>query len=282
MTQANDEISLREIVSILKKRKWLVFVPIVICLIIAIISIVSYKKMYAYTQGILPANYYVDGKIQFLESPGDLISRVNMIYIPEFIDSYNATNPTYPISLLGDKVQFVIPKDVSNEFYLSAEMPRDRLAVFQQLSQAVLNNMQASQLDLINISRQQNEQTVAILQTRLPKYQQLDNLMQNSLKTAVSSTEQNNNTTSLSLSDYLAYGMMQQKQEALVDLQLQIISLQQQLATLKATSFYGALVASPVRDPIGIAGKIILAIVLGFIIGVFLAFMVEGWQQVKE
>ncbi len=269
-TNTNDEISLRDIVNILRRRKWVVIIAVIVCLIIALGFVIKSKArpasapapIYTYTQSILPANYYSSGKIQLLELPSDLGARVNNLYIPEFINTYNAAHTE---QLSADKIQFTYPKDpivpshegiviyTSTGFYLSAQLPPNSDAVFQPMSQWVLNNIQSSEADSATIWRQQTQQIITVLQPQLQPHQ-----------------------------------MSQGQRAALINLQLQLVSLQQQLASFKPAAFYGSMAISPAASsvvaahPISAITKIILGIILGFIIGVFLAFMVESWQQVKE
>ncbi len=280
---SNDEISLRDIIAILVKRSWIIFTTILICLALVIIMIFTTKESVQFSQGIIPANYFVDGKINFLELPTDLISRVQSIYIPQFVNNYNDQHPKHPISVERNRIEFIIPKETYNVFYLTARIQGTNAAIlFKQLSVDVLANINTSQAELINIERQQLQQKIMIMSAQLPKYEKLDLVMQASLKKAVSLADQTDKSNgSLSLSDYLAYGMMQNKEQDMLNLQLQLSALQQQLQTFKPTAFFDEAVYSPVPEPSNII-KVILALIMGLILGILLVFTIEAWQRVNK
>lgn len=86
---AEKEINLIDLTRLLLRHKLLIFSVLLLSIAVAISYIASLKKIYTYTSHIHIGTYVNNSKIALLERPANLLTKINLSYIPRVLKSSN-------------------------------------------------------------------------------------------------------------------------------------------------------------------------------------------------
>jgi len=278
-----NEISLMDIIHILKKYKKLFFGIVLIVTLLGILFAVRQEKQYVFTQPLYLGSYVqadtADGQSSaqsFFEPVSNVIDIFQNYYIPQWIQTYNDTHPSNKISF-----KYTFNSDANTNdgiLYLTTTTTMKSMPILQTLNEFILQQVTQNEAPLLASYIENANSNINILKAEIPSLESSQSIfnISNSNNSKAMPTSQNN----VLMDIYLASLSQQQTtlQKELITLKMQLAQYQQSLASVKTASL-GQMSMVKDQGQISKASIVLVAFFLGLMLAFFLVIIVNFFKN---
>jgi hypothetical protein len=275
LSSSNDEISLHDIINLIRKYYKVIIGTVILLLTVGVLVSLFRTPQFTYRQAISPAYYLNQETTVWLDSPSQMLSMINELWLPDFIAEYNKAHPTNLISKESLQIDvnlgsnsFSSSPSTSNLLYLNIKTDAKNAPIFEALKFFILEHIHAYQSNLIKNISFETKNKIQLLKKSLPKLDHFQAIQNETIK-------KNQN-------DFLTlYVLSQDSSLEKNNIEMQLLNLQAKNSSLKETNFIGHTLIIPERSSNILL--IILALFLGGLgLGIFLAILLEGRSKLKQ
>jgi LPS O-antigen subunit length determinant protein (WzzB/FepE family) len=102
--RSSDEISLVDVIRVLRKQQKIVYLTVFFALLVGIAIAWFRPQTVVFRQAFSLGSYITNGQVSYLGSPSMLASKLKTIYLPQFIKEYNEKHPANRLMALGSSI----------------------------------------------------------------------------------------------------------------------------------------------------------------------------------
>ena len=179
MNEANhelsNEISLMDIIHILKKYKKLFFCTVAAVTLLGIVFALKQEKQYVFTQPLYLGSY-INGQTStptFFESTADVTNALQSYYIPQWTQSYNNAHQAINFNYLFNDASTASNNGI---IYLTISITMKLLPSLQDLNAFILQQVSKNEAPLIASYIENANSNISILKNEIPKLERAEML----------------------------------------------------------------------------------------------------------
>ena len=250
-------------------------------------------KQYIFRQPLQIASYYLNGQQYTLQGSKQIISVVTNLYVPTFVEQYRTQHPNFNEAqfIANFKVTGIFTKTqeqeqeqeipLDNKIYFEFKGSKNDLALFQQASSVLLQEIHLQEQPLINSLTQASKSNLQLLQTQLPKLEKLGELLESNSVTDQGTAHQKLPMSVSARETYLALLSQSQTVQNVIQFKQTINDLSQKVNSLMPTVAL-PMVIMTAQSTFSFTIMTLLSFFLGLLIAAFLVFAKGMSRRVKE
>jgi hypothetical protein len=277
-----QEYSLLDLIVVLSKhRKLFIYTTLIITLLGAIFAGMTHlKKSYVYRQPVQLASYFSDGKQFLLQGNAQIMSAVNNLYLPRFLEQYRTQHvkfndarfiENFNVQSSFEQTQGQIEAP-SNTIYFEYKGNENDLPLFQQAVQSILLQIQQQEHPMMNSLLNTSKANLLLMQTEVPKLEKVGELLKDYSATKNNDMHQEIAMTVSTRETYLDLISQSQTVQNVIQFKQAANDLTQKIESLTPSTM-GPLIIIAGKPAISFMGMVLLSFIVGLFIALLLVFI---------
>ena len=286
-TEAADEIDLRTLLLILRKHFRLFIIITVIVTIVGSIWSLRRPQQYSYRQSIQLANYYVNGKLQFLQPAVEIEQLINNVYLSAFQQRYNQQNPMKKIAIIGPQINAeknvnrhyrIVASNNSDVLFIQGYGDKQFVNIFTRVNEFIFQKIIQEQKPLKEELSRHLQTKISIFINQIPELEKLQRAKNNyiiNMQNGNNAVSSKDSFAQISHDIYINSLGAQANQNNLISLKINLADLKQQLSSIVPLSLNEMSVTVKLTRVSNL-----MKIMLSFFVGIFLAGVIVFFRNV--